>query len=562
MNSSPQGLSFVRPPPIDTSGLVGALGPSSPPPRGTHTGPLTPPLGSEAHRNDSRDHDQDEKAKEKKQFLKALATEAAAVITMGTLTPTNLHVRGETSSTESSITGDGGGGGGGGDGVGVPNANSFRSRRGSEDGEKSLSLPFRQLIAHHAPSVADHNPGRLSSPRARAGAVRRGSGCDGMPLTGIRRRGSGSGVDVESALDAARRAKGPGFNGVRRGSTSGGGGIVAGVTGGAARLASGERRGSGGGSGGSGGIRWASGKPLTGVRRRGSGAGDEMASVVGDGVRWASNKPAISTRSNAVPSAGSYRGHADTERRSVSSSSASPRSRPSEEKEGQEDRRNGHNNQSFDSTYPRHSALRKNSSTATAKAVHTLQEREGTLSPTRGLARATARRLSALGAKAVGGIGFAGTNTSGHDTAPGATAGPLPPAASLVLTGSGSPGAKGEDPPPPPSREQRRRMSAAPLTEQQVLQGTAASRQPQASLMTETGGMTSPPPASGMARRRSSAAQQKLVGEFAAAQGIRDDVDFSLVGVAATAAASHSSYDNGRRAPPELAIRSRQSHVA
>lgn len=517
MNSSSLGSSLNRPPPIDTSGLVGAHGPSSPPPRGKYRGPVTPPPGgSKAHGDSGRDHDEEEEENEKKRFLKNLATEAAEVITMGTLNRTSLqsalrHEQGETSSTEGSHAGEHGDGDGGGGG------NSFRSRRGSgtENELKSLSVPFRQLIAHHAPTVADHNPGRLESPRARPGAVRRGSGCEGVPLTGIRRRGSGSSFVTESAGDGAPSIKGTGFDSVRRESRNGGGRSNAGVTGGAAAsLASGEtRRGSRGGSGlGNSGLLRSSGKPLTGIRRRGSGAGDEMADAIGDGVRWASSKPAISTRSNAVPLAGSSRGHADTRSR-----------RPSQEEKD-----------------PRQNSISKTPHTKTAKAAHAVQERKGTAPPTRGVVRATARRLSALGARAVGDIGFAG---SSNGTIPDPT------------TRGGSPGAKGDGPPPPPSREQRRRMSAAPLTEQQLLQQAAASQQPRA-LPAETDGMTSPPPASGMARRRSSV-QLELIDQFAAAQGIQDSVDLS-VGVAdtATAAATHYPYDNGRP-PSELAIRSR-----
>lgn len=518
MSSSPQGSSLNRPPPIDTSGLVGAHGPSSPPPRGKYRGPVTPPLGgSKAHGDSSRDHDQEEEENEKKQFLKTLATEAAEVITMGTLNRTSLQpalsrAQGDASSTESSYAGDDGDGGGD-----IPSANSFRRRRGSgtENELRSLSVPFRQLIAHHAPTVADHNPGRLESPRARPGAVRRGSGCEGMPLTGIRRRGSGSGIVTGSAGDGARSAKAAGFDSVRRGSRNDGGGSNASVAGGAtARLAGGEmRRNSRGGSGlGNSGLLRPSGKPLTGIRRRGSGAGDEMADAIGDGVRWASSKPAISTRSNAIPSAGSSRGHAGTRSR-----------RPSQEKED-----------------PRHNSIRTASYTKTAKAAHAVQEREGTTPPTRGVVRATARRLSALGARAVEDIGFAGSGN-------GTTSGPT--------TGGGSPGAKGDGPPPPPSREQRRRMSAAPLTEQQLLlqQGAAASQQPRA-LPAEADGMASPPPASGMTRRRSSV-QQELIDQFAAAQGIRDSFDISAGVVAsATAAVTSSSYEH-RCPSSELTIR-------
>lgn len=510
-------------------------GPSSPSPRGKYTGPVTPPpAGSKTH-GDSRDHDHDEEEKEKKEFLKTLANEAAEVVTMGTLTRTSLqpgprHARRESSSTESSHAGDDGGGGGGGGGSDIPSAINPRIRRDSdtENEHKSLSVPFRQLIAHHAPTVADHNAERLGSPRARPGAVRRGSGCEGMALTGIRRRGSGSGIYTGSAGDGAPSAKATGFDNVRRGSRNGGGGIAAGVPGGAGRLASGETRpGSRRGSGlGNSGIVRSSGKPLTGIRRRGSGAGDEMTNEIGDSVRWASSKPVISTRSTDIPSGGSHRGHGD-----IGSS------RSSEDNE--------------DPIYPHHNSIRKSSSAATTKATHTVQEREGTASPTRGVVRSTARRLSALGAKAVGGIGFAGGS---NDTTLGPTTGPLPPEPSTVLTGSGSPGAKGDGPPPPPSREQRRRMSAAPLTEQQLLQQGTASSRPRP-LLAEAGGATSPPPTSGMARRRSSA--QQLIGEFAAAQGIRDDIKFSLGDVAN---ATYSSYDNVR-ASPEMAIRSRPSHA-
>lgn len=485
-----QVSAFLRPPPIDTSSLVGARGPSSPPPRGKYTSPLTPSPCGETH-GSRTDRDESEEGKENKRFMKALATEAAAVITMGTLNPTNLHSGTRAAEGEFSSTPGGGGGGAGGS-----STSSYRSDSDSKN--KALSLPFRRLIAHHAPSVADRHPsgrpsspqarvgavrrgsgcdgvpltgirrrgsgsgigaenirppvddhhpaGRPSSPRARAGAERRGSGCDGVPLTGIRRRGSGSGINTEIAGDGARWARGKHLNGVRQGSQSGEGGSE-------------TRRGSGGGGSG---VRWANGKPLTGGLRRGSG--DATDTVVGDGIRWASSKPTINTRSNATRSADSYRSGPDIPKAIASDALAAENEYASE------------GSRSFRRTDPRRNAARKSSYTATADAGHLEQGREGTASPTRALARATARRLSALGAKAIGGMSLGGTNISSDG--PGLTATtrpPPPPTASGTSTGSGSPGAKGEGPPPPLSREQRRRMSAAPLTEQQ-LQGATGSR--------------------------------------------------------------------------------------
>lgn len=468
---------FVRPPPIDTSSLAGARGPASPPPRGQHTGPSTPPPGGEAY-GSRTDRDESEEGEGKKRLMKALAAEAAAVIAMRGLNPANLHSNARRAAEgETSPKPRGGGGGGG-----SSSSSSYRSD--SDSRNEALSLPFRQLIAHHAPSVADRYPsGRPPSPQARVGAVRRGSGCDGIPLTGIRRRGSGSGVDAESirlsladrhpsarpsspraragaerrgsgcddmpltgirrrgsgsginaeiAGDGARWARGKPLNGARRGSQSGGG------------EASEARRGSGGVGGG---VRWAGGKPLTGILRRGSGAGDEADAVAGDGVRWASSKPAINTRPNAKRSADPYRDHPDVPKAIASDGFAA------ENEDGSE---GSHSSSSND---PGRKAARQSSHVARG---HAEQEREGTASPTRALARATARRLSALGAKAVGGIGLGGSSGSG----PSATARSPPP--SGAVTGGGSPGAKGGGPPPAPSREQRRRMSAAPLTEQQI----------------------------------------------------------------------------------------------
>ena len=476
-----QALVFVRPPPIDTSGLVGARGPASPPPRGQYAGPSTsPPRSGDAYGGRPGHRGESEEGEEKKRFMKALATEAAAVISTGGLNPTSLH---------SSTTG--------------------RGLGDSENRNKALSLPFRQLIAHHAPSVADRHPsGRPSSPQARVGAVRRGSGCDGMPLAGIRRRGSGTGVDAENTrlsvagdhrptgrpsspraragaerrgsgcddempltgvrrrgsgsgigsedvADGARWARGKHLSGVRRGSQSGGGGGGGETRRGSGAGGGGGGDGGGGGGGGGGGIRWAKGKPLTGILRRGSGAGGETDAVADGGIRWASSKPSINTLSSGMHPADSYRDGPDIPRAIASGGLAA------EDEDGSEGSRR------LSSTDPRHKAARQSSFVATG---HAEQGRERTASPTRVLARATARRLSALGAKAVVGMGLGGASVSGNGSGPGATT--LPPralpTASGTVAGGGSPGARGDGPPPPPSREQRRRMSAATLTEQQL----------------------------------------------------------------------------------------------
>eukprot|EP00903_Cladosiphon_okamuranus_P006041 g5958.t2 len=506
-----QASVFVRPPPIVTSSLGGARGPASPPPRGQYTGPSIPsPPRGEVYGGRPDQRDEIEEGKEKKRFIKTLDTEAAAVITAGTLNPTNLPsstrrfaaAGGETSSKP------GGGDGGGGEGGGEGSSGNSSFCNDSESRNKSLSLPFRQLIAQHAPSVADRHPserpaspqarvgavrrgsgcdgmpligiqrhgsgtgvsrenirlsvagydrpaGRPSSPRARAGAERRGSGCDGVPLTGARRRGSGSGTGAEIAVDGARWARGKDLNIVRRGSQSGGGG-----GGGDVRRGSGG--GGGGGGGGFGGIPWANGKSLTGVLRRGSGDGGETDPVVDYGIRWASSKPSINTRSSSMRPADSYREGPGIPKAIASGGLAV------QHQDGSDGTR------TISSINPRHNAARQSSYIATGHVSE--QGRERTASPTRALARATARRLSALGAKAVGGMGLGGTSTSGNGSGPGATTRPLPPPpppppppiASGSVTGGGSPGARGDSPPPPPSREQRRRMSAAPLTEQQV----------------------------------------------------------------------------------------------
>ena len=499
-----QASAFVRPPPIVTRSLAGARDPTSPPPRGQHTGPLIPQPGGEMY-GGRTDRDEGEEGEDKKRLImKALAAEAAAVIATRALNPTSLHSSARRAADrETSSRGGGGGGGGGG---GSSSTSSYRSDGDSRN--EALSLPFRQLIAHHAPSVADRHPsGRPSSPRARVGAVRRGSGCDGMPLTGVRRRGSGSGVDADSirlsladrhpaarpsspraragaerrgsgcdgmpltgvrrrgsgsgisaeiAGDGSRRASGKHLNGSRRGSQSGGGGVGQ------------VRRGSGGSGGG--GVRWASGKPLTGVLRRGSGAGagagagDEPDTVAGDGVRWASSKPAINTRpSTAMRSADSYRdGQPDVPKAIAAEGFALAEN--ADDSEGR--------SRSFNSNDPGHRAARQGSYVARGHAEQ--KEREGTASPTRALARATARRLSALGAKAVGGISLGGTGIISSNGSSGPSATPRSPPPTGAATGGGSPGAKGDGPPPPPSREQRRRMSAAPLTEQQI-QGMTSS---------------------------------------------------------------------------------------
>ncbi|CAM9523055.1 unnamed protein product [Ectocarpus fasciculatus] len=468
--TSSQGASFVRPPPIDTSNMAGFIGPASPPPRGQPARTLSPPPSMGAYDADGdadfdreehmgsghRDYTGDGKGvetRERKEFLKSLATEAATVINNGTLTKTNFDLRprhdeGETSSHSSSnmraSTATGG------------SAGSSRSRRESESRNKALSLPFRQLIAHHAPSVASHHAletptRRPASPRARVGAVRRGSGCDGL-----------------------------GF----------GGGVGMGV----------------------GGARWATGKPLSGTGRRGSGGtGDsDTDKVLPDGVRWASSKPAINTRSPTSAPAQLYRERAGGADGRVPIAIAA--NRQAEESESG----------SSTSPPPRSRA----EAFTTARSARSLQERGGTTSPTRGFARATARRLSALGAKAVGGIGLAGTGSSSGPAGMISRSPPPPPpplhppsTTAIAPTGGDSPGARGDGPPPPPSQEQRRRMSAAPLTEQQLLQ-VQSSSQPQESLP-RAGGTTSPPPTSGASRRRSSA-QQRLLHDFVAMTGARD----------------------------------------
>ncbi|CAN0143537.1 unnamed protein product, partial [Hapterophycus canaliculatus] len=422
-----EGQRFDRPPPIDTSGLVGALGPASPSPRGKYTGSRTPSPGRERYASGTEDaydeieydngraresyvtSDEGEENRERREFLKQMAKEAADVVTMRTLTPTNLllsphHAQEESSSATGSFGGDGGGGSRTMSDTDGPSCN------GDESKNNPLSLPFRQLIAHHAPSVANHPPARTPlerplSPRARVGAVRRGSGCDGR-----------------------RAAFGVGLGG------------------------------SSGGARGAAGIRWASSRPLTGVRRRGSGSNIDLGTAVGAGVRWASSKPAIDTRPITAPAASGrpYGGRIDTtdgrvpvaivaggrvvESESSSMGFAPPRSRQNTALTG--------------------SAV----SSIAAKAARTPQGREAALSSTRVLARGTARRLSALGAKAIGGIGLAGRNTGRNGSDPSTTSlHPPPPAAAsaaaALANGSGSPGAKGGGPPPPPPRGPRRRVS-------------------------------------------------------------------------------------------------------
>lgn len=503
--TSSQGASFVRPPPIDTSNMAGFIGPASPPPRGQPARTLSPPPSMGAYDADGdadfeehmgsghRDHTGEGKGvetRERKEFLKSLATEAATVINNGTLTKTNFDLRprhdeGKTSSHSSSnvraSTATGG------------SAGSSRSRRESESRNKALSLPFRQLIAHHAPSVASHHAletptRRPASPRARVGAVRRGSGCDGL--------GFGGGVGV-----------------------------------------------------GVGGARWATGKPLSGTGRRGSGGtGDsDTDKVLPDGVRWASSKPAINTRSPTSAPAQPYREHAGSADGRVPIAIAADRQ--AEESESG----------SSTSPPPRSRA----EAFTTARSARSLQERGGTTSPTRGFARATARRLSALGAKAVGGIGLAGTGSSSGPAGMISRSPPPPPAlhppstTATAPTGGDSPGARGDGPPPPPSQEQRRRMSAAPLTEQQLLQAQSSS-QPQASLP-RAGGTTSPPPTSGASRRRSSA-QQRLLHDFVAMTGARD-AGVGLGDPAAPAGAGTRLDSAGFASPAMTAIRSFQSQA-
>ncbi|CAN0126526.1 unnamed protein product [Ectocarpus sp. 12 AP-2014] len=465
--TSSHGASFVRPPPIDTSNPAGFVGPASPPPRGQPAGILSPPpsmgtydagggadfdreehMGS-GHRDYTGDG-KDVETRERKEFLRSLATEAATVINNRTLTKTDFDLRprydeGQTSSHSSSNARASTAAGG--------SAGSSRSRRESESRNKALSLPFRQLIAHHAPSVASHHAletptRRPASPRARVGAVRRGSGCDGL--------GFGGGVGV-----------------------------------------------------GVGGARWATGKPLGGTGRHGSGGTDDSdtGKVLADGVRWTSSKPGISTRSATRAPAQPYRERAGSADGRVPIAIAS---------DGQaEESGSG----SSASPPPRSRA----ETFTTARSARSLQERGGAASPTRGFARATARRLSALGAKAVGGIGLAGTGSSSGPAGVISRSPPPPlPHPSTTATapnGGDSPGARGDGPPPPPSQEQRRRMSAAPLTEQQLLQ-VQSSSQPQASLL-RAGGTTSPPPTSGASRRRSSA-QQRLLQDFVTMDGARD----------------------------------------
>lgn len=500
--TSSQGASFVRPPPIDTSNPAGFVGPASPPPRGQPARVLSPPASMGAYDADGdadfdgeehmgsghRDFTGDGKdveTRERKEFLKSLATEAATVINNRTLTKTNFDLRprydeGETSLHSSSnaraSTTTGGG------------AVSSRSRRESESRNKALSLPFRQLIAHHAPSVASHpaleTPTRRpASPRARVGAVRRGSGCDGL--------GFGGGVGV-----------------------------------------------------GVGGARRATGKPLSGAGRRGSGGtGDsDTGKVLADGIRWASSKPAINTRSTTTALAQPYRERAGSADGRVPIAIAFD----GEAEESESDLST--------SPPPRSRA----EAFTTARSARSLQERGATTSHTRGFARATARRLSALGAKAVGGIVLAGTDSTSGSA--GMTSRspppPLPPPSTIATapTGGDSPGARGDGPPPPPSQEQRRRMSAAPLTEQQLLQ-VQSSSQPQQSLP-RAGGTTSPPPTSGASRRRSSA-QQRLLHDFVAMNGARD----AGVGLGdPTAAGAGTRLDSAGLASPSMtAIRSSQS---
>lgn len=409
---------FVRPPPIDTSNLIGAMGPSSPSPRGKSV--ATPPLAGFCGDGDD-DGDGDggggnhggQKSLKKKS--KDPVVEAAAVVGTETITPTGFNssprARGRIPAASPSDTRDGGGGGGG-------------------DNRRERILPFRRPVAHPtSPNAVD--PRRAlgrSSPRARGGRTRRGSGSGGVV-----------GVGVDSTDDA----------------------------------------------------RWASGKPLVAVRRGnngvGRGAGDRK--PLSGGTRRGGGKD-INTRWNADPQRGPSHHHTGHVPRALASdkftfdsgvSSVPSRGASSDEK-------SGGSNGGYGSVFSRpgvRSTAAVDASTATATdtavaasapavaftvvAGPTLQNkppRES--SPGRGLTRAMAQRSSILGAKGTGGNGggeeegysSSGRSRSGTDSSDNAQSDRSSSSNSSSDGGSGngtpagSPGVKGGY---PSSRQKLRR---------------------------------------------------------------------------------------------------------
>ena len=220
---------FVRAPVIDTSNLFGALGSSSPSPRGKSA--AAPPLADYGSNDHGGGADRGIPRKNM-QLFKDPAVEASAVVGTEALTPVGFNssprAHGRVPATSPSDSHRGGGGG---------------------DSRRERMLPFRRPVAHPtSPTTVNAREALgVSSPRARGGSTRRGSG------SGI----GGAGIGIDCA-DAAR---------------------------------------------------WASGKPLVDVRRGNGasrGAGDRK--TLGGGARWGGIK-AINTRWNANPQRGPSHHH-------------------------------------------------------------------------------------------------------------------------------------------------------------------------------------------------------------------------------------------------------------
>eukprot|EP00904_Undaria_pinnatifida_P004874 jgi/Undpi1/1516/HiC_scaffold_11.g04906.m1 len=206
---------FVRPPAIDTSNIFGSLGPLSPSPRPKQSVAVPPPLGDccgERYGGGNRGSSMD---RSRQILSKDRAVGAAAVVMgMGNRTPTGFS---------SSPCAHGR----------VPAVSPSDSRGGGGDSRKERMLPYRQPVAYPTTTTTTADPGEargISSPRARGGFTRRGSGsgeigigfygssdvarwASGKPFVDVRRRnGAGRGAGGRKSLGGPRWGAGKNVN--------------------------------------------------------------------------------------------------------------------------------------------------------------------------------------------------------------------------------------------------------------------------------------------------------------------------------------------------------------